>query len=79
MGFLHLCRNGANTSDGIAYGPAFSVDFGIIALLTRQETAASLENFDENGEKACGVRLQVTHGVSLWESSVVDPARRLCL
>jgi hypothetical protein len=78
VGFLHVCRNGANTSDGFAYGPAFTVDFGIIALLTRQETAASVENFDENGEKACGLRLQLTHGVSILESRVVDPACRLC-
>jgi len=49
---LHLSRMGANSSDDIAYGTAFSIDFGVISILTRQDATATVNNFDSNGECA---------------------------
>jgi len=44
-----LNRYGVNDRDTIAYGEGYTVDFGVVLLMTRKSTEATIADFDANG------------------------------
>jgi len=44
-----LKRYGVNDRDTIAYGEGYTVDFGVVLLMTRKSTEATIADFDANG------------------------------